>query len=237
MTVSKELFAACCEKMSINVNAEVFDKLDTYAKMLIEWNQKVNLTSITGPDEILIKHFIDSICLLKTVNIEQNASLCDVGTGAGFPGAVVSAVRPDMKVTLMDSTGKKLAFVDAVIHELGLNAKTVNTRAEDAGRNPLFREQFDVVTARAVSQLNKLSEYCVPLVKVGGVFAPLKAVLSQEEAQAGFGAAKTLGAHTEKKEIYTLPDGSEREIIIFKKVSSTSPKYPRNSAQISKKPL
>ena len=237
MILSKDLFTEACEKMSITVGNDVFDKLDTYAKLLTEWNEKVNLTSITEPDEMLVKHFIDSICLLKYVDIKENGSLCDVGTGAGFPGAVVSTVRSDLNVTLMDSTGKKLAFVDAVIKELGLNAVTVNARAEDAGRNPEFREKFDVVTARAVSQLNKLSEYCVPLVKVGGVFAPLKAVLSKEEAQAGFGAAKTLGAQAEKKEIYTLPDGSEREIIIFKKISSTSPKYPRNSAQISKKPL
>ncbi len=237
MTVSKDLFESCCEKKSITVGNDAFDKLDTYAKLLLEWNEKVNLTSITEPDEVLVKHFIDSLCLLKFVDIKENGSLCDVGTGAGFPGAVISAVRPDLSVTLMDSTGKKLAFVDTVIKELGLNAKTVNSRAEEAGRKPEFREKFDVVTARAVSQLNKLSEYCVPLVKVGGVFAPLKAVLSEEEVQAGFGAAKNLGASIKKKEIYALPDGSEREIIIFEKVSSTPPKYPRNSAQIAKKPL
>ena len=237
MTISKELFFEACGKMSVSVDDAIFDKFDTYARLLIEWNEKVNLTAITAPDEILIKHFIDSVYLLKYVDIKENGTLCDVGTGAGFPGAVVSILRPDVKVTLMDSIGKKLQFVDCVVKTLGLNAEVVNMRAEDAGRKPEYRQKFDVVTARAVSQLNKLSEYCVPLVKVGGVFAPLKAVLSKEEAQAGFGAAKNLGAQLVKKEIYSLPDESEREIVIFEKVSPTSAKYPRNSAQIAKKPL
>lgn len=237
MTISEELFFEYCKKTSITVDEAVFEKFDTYARLLIEWNEKVNLTAITEPDEILIKHFIDSVYLLKYVDIKENRTLCDVGTGAGFPGAVVSILRPDVKVTLMDSIGKKLQFVDCLVKTLGLNAEVVNMRAEDAGKKPEFREHFDVVTARAVSQLNKLSEYCIPLVKVGGVFAPLKAVLSKEEAQAGFGAAKNLGAQLERKEIYALPDESEREIVLFKKISPTSSKYPRNSAQISKKPL
>lgn len=237
MTISEELFFSCCEKMSMQVDKESFEKLDVYAKLLIEWNEKINLTAITAPDEILVKHFIDSMMLLKYADIKENGTLCDVGTGAGFPGAVVSLLRPDLKVTLMDSTGKKLQFVDCVVKTLGLNAEVVNMRAEDAGRKPELRERFDVVTARAVAQLNKLSEYCVPLVKVGGIFAPLKAVLSREEAQAGFGAVKALGASLASKEIYSLPDESEREILIFKKDSPTSAKYPRNSAQIAKKPL
>lgn len=237
MILSKTLFDEYCGRLSFDVGAGVFDKLDEYARLLIEWNKNINLTAITQPDEILVKHFIDSMYLLKCVDIGQNGSLCDVGTGAGFPGAVVSVLRPDISVTLMDSIGKKLKFVECVVDTLGLNCSVVNMRAEDAGQNREYRERYDVVTARAVSQLNKLSEYCVPLTKEGGVFAPLKAVLSDEEAQSGAAAAKLLGARREKRERYFLPDGSEREIIIFKKISQTPPKYPRNSAQIAKKPL
>ena len=237
MTINEDLFIKYCSELQISADKAVYEKFDEYARLLIEWNEKINLTAITQPDEILTKHFIDSMFLLKYVRIKENSTLCDVGTGAGFPGAVISILRPDIKVTLMDSVGKKLQFVNCIIDTLGLNAQTVNIRGEDAGKKPEYRESFDIVTARAVSQLNKLSEYCVPLVKPGGVFAPLKAVLSTEEAQSGFGAVKNLGAEMISKHLYSLPDESEREIIIFKKVSHTSAKYPRNSAQIAKKPL
>lgn len=237
MTISKELLLNGCTQLGITISETAVDRLDTYAKLLIDYNEKVNLTAITKPDDIVNKHFVDSLCLTRFVELTDGKKLCDVGTGAGFPGVVMLVYNPELKVTLFDSVNKKLDFIRFLVSELGLSAEIVTIRAEEAGKNPIYREKFDVVTARAVASLNVLSEYCVPLVKTGGVFAPLKAVLSDEEEQRGFGAAANLGAKVCKKEIYTIPDGSSREIIIFNKVSPTLPKFPRNAAQISKKPL
>lgn len=235
--ISKELLLSGCAEMGVTISEEAADRLDLYARRLVEYNEKVNLTAITAPDEIVNKHFVDSLTLLKYAPLSAGASLCDVGTGAGFPGLVLLAAVPELKVTLMDSVNKKLDFSRALVSELGLSADIVTIRAEDAGKRPEYRETFDVVTARAVAQLNLLAEYCVPLVKVGGVFAPLKAVLSDEERQRGCGAAANLGAAVDEKHRYTLPDGSEREIVIFKKNAPTPGRYPRNAAQIAKKPL
>ena len=237
MTISKELLLKGCNELGINISDEAVDRLDTYARLLIDYNEKVNLTAITQPDDIVNKHFVDSLCLTKYVDLADGKKLCDVGTGAGFPGAVMLIYNPKLNITLFDSINKKLDFIRFLVKELGLEAEIVTTRAEDAGKNSLYREKFDIVTARAVASLNVLSEYCVPLVKTGGVFAPLKAVLTDEEEHKGLCAAGTLGAKMRRKEIYTIPDGSMREIIVFEKTSSTLPKFPRNAAQISKKPL
>ena len=171
------------------------------------------------------------------MSIPVGAALCDVGTGAGFPGAALLIADPRLRITLFDSVNKKLEFIRNTLKELDLHADIVTIRAEDAGKTAIYRERFDVVTARAVASLNVLAEYCVPLVKSGGVFAPLKAPLSQQEEQRGCGAAAHLGAATERKERYNLPDGSEREVIVFRKKRATEARYPRNQAQISKKPL
>ncbi len=237
MTISKELLLKGCNELNIDISTESVDRLDKYAEMLIDYNEKVNLTAITNPDDIVNKHFVDSLCLTKYVDLKDGIKLCDVGTGAGFPGAVMLIYNPKLKVTLFDSVNKKLDFIRFLVKELGLEAEIVTTRAEEAGKNNLYREKFDVVTARAVASLNVLSEYCIPLVKTGGVFAPLKAVLTDEEEHRGLCAAGTLGAKMWQKDIYSIPDGSKREIIIFEKNLPTLPKFPRNAAQISKKPL
>ena len=235
--ISKELLLSGCAGMGVTLSEEAADRLDLYARRLVEYNEKVNLTAITVPDEIVNKHFIDSLTLLKYAPLSAGVSLCDVGTGAGFPGLVLLAALPELKVTLMDSVNKKLDFSRSLAAELGLTTEIVTIRAEDAGKRPAYREKYDVVTARAVAQLNLLAEYCVPLVKIGGVFAPLKALLSDEERQRGCGAAANLGAAVARKHRYILPDGSEREIVIFKKNTPTPERYPRNAAQIAKKPL
>lgn len=235
--ISKELLQTGCAAMGIAVSGETADRLDAYAEALVAYNQKVNLTAITSPDDIVNRHFIDSLCLMKCVPFAPGVSLCDVGTGAGFPGVVLLSAMPDLKVTLMDSVNKKLEFVRFLLPQLGLSANIVTIRAEDAGKQPAYRESFDVVTARAVAQLNLLSEFCVPLVKVDGLFAPLKAVLSEEEYARGCGAATALGAKTSSRQGYVLPDGSAREIVVFRKKVSSPARYPRNAAQISKNPL
>ena len=237
MFISKELLCSGCEAIGLTLDDTAVERFDAYARQLVLYNEKVNLTAITAPDEIVVKHFVDSLYLTKYISLMDGIKLCDVGTGAGFPGLALLIATPLLRVTLMDAVNKKLDFLRLLTAELGLEAEVVHVRAEDAGRDQAYREAFDVATARAVAQLNLLSEYCVPLVKVGGVFAPLKAPLSDEERQRGISAAANLGAATEQTDRYTLPDGSEREILIFRKKAETNKKYPRNPAQIAKKPL
>lgn len=235
--ISKELLVNSCNSLDINISSEAVDRFDEYAKLLVEYNEKVNLTAITAPDDIVIKHFVDSLCLTKFVELSPGKKIIDVGTGAGFPGAALLCHDPELNITMIDSVNKKLDFIRFLIKELNLQANVVTIRAEDAAKKAEYREKFDVVTSRAVASLNVLSEYSVPLVKVGGVFSPLKAVLSPEEAQRGLGAIANLGAKVISRNRYSIPDGSEREIIVAEKISQTSSKYPRAFAQISKKPL
>lgn len=234
--ISKELLKASCEGFNITLDATALERFDEYASRLVEYNKKVNLTSITEPEAIVYRHFADSLTLLDAVNIPQGAKLCDVGTGAGFPGATLLIVRNDLDVTLFDSVNKKLNFLRELLPALGLNANIVNIRAEDAGRGE-YREAFDLVTARAVASLNVLAEYCVPLVKVGGVFAPMKAPLSEEERTEGKSAIAQLGAKITAEKKYTLPDSSERVIITAEKLHSTQKQFPRISAKLLKCPL
>lgn len=235
--ISKELLLKSCNELGINISNDAVDRFDKYAELLVDYNEKVNLTSITAPDDIVIKHFADSLCLMKFVELSSEQRIIDVGTGAGFPGAALLCCDPTLNITMIDSVNKKLDFIRFLVKELGLSAEIVTIRAEDAAKKVEFREVFDVVTSRAVAALNVLAEYSVPLVKIGGVFAPLKAVLSAEEDARGCSAISNLGAKIVSKNKYSIPDGSEREIIIAKKISQTSPKFPRAFSQISKKPL
>jgi 16S rRNA (guanine(527)-N(7))-methyltransferase RsmG len=235
--IPKDLFFECAALAGLTPSEEAFLRFDLYARELVRYNENVNLTAITDPEGITVKHFADSLFLLKYVNVPEGAAVCDVGTGAGFPGACLKIARPDLTLTLCDSVNKKLEFLRFLFSELGLPAEIVHMRAEEAGRDPAFREKFDLAAARAVAALPRLSEYCVPLVKPGGVFAPLKGLLSEEEKRDGCAAARLLGAKREKEARYELPTGDAREIIIFRKISQTPTKYPRVSAQIAKSPL
>ena len=235
--ISKELFDRCVAFIGLQLPNGAFDLFDRYAKLLTKYNEKVNLTAVTDPDGIVIKHFADSLCLLVQVELPRNAAVCDVGTGAGFPGMCLKLARSDLNVTLMDSVNKKLEFLRFLSKELSAQAEIVHIRAEDAGKDARYREKFDLCTARAVSQLNKLSEYCIPLVKVGGMFAPLKAQTAEDERAPGLSAAKRLGATLKREAVYSLITGEQRRIFIFEKISQTSPKFPRSAALIAKSPL
>lgn len=237
MFISKELLISSAAYFGISLTDEAIDRFDMYARLLVEYNEKVNLTAITDPDDIVIKHFADSLALLKYVDIKKNTSLADVGTGAGFPGAALLIARNDLEVTLFDAVNKKLDFIRFALSQLGLSANIVHIRAEDAGKSTHYREAFDTVTARAVAQLRVLCEYCVPLVKVGGVFAPMKGEMSEDEIKSGFSALNNIGIKSHECFSYTIPTGDIRNIIYAEKISHTSPKYPRPMAQISKKPL
>ncbi len=213
------------------------ERLKQYGRLLIEWNEKMNLTAITEPDEILIKHFYDCILFFKNINVPQGASVIDVGTGAGFPGMVLKIVRPDIKLTLLDSLNKRITFLDAVLSEIGLEAETVHARAEELARDAAYREKYDIACARAVARLNVLSEYCLPYVKVGGTFVSMKGPAAEEELVQAEQAVRLLGGEKTKILHETLPDGSGRCFVAIKKSSQTPTKYPRNSGKISKQPL
>ncbi len=234
--IDKEFFAACAAEYGFELTDQQLDRFDLYAKLLVEWNEKMNLTAITQPRDIVIKHFLDSILALKAIDLPQGASLVDVGSGAGFPSVPMLILRPDLKLTLLDSLNKRLVFLETLLAELGLEATRLHARAEEAGKCGQ-RQQFDCATARAVAQLNKLSEYCLPLVKVGGTFLALKGADGQAEAQAAAKAIHLLGGTLSDIKHYSLPDGDKRALVVIKKTSQTPPKYPRPSAQISKAPL
>lgn len=232
-----EQIAPLCEPFGVVLDAERTERLNTYGSLLLEWNEKMNLTAITEPREVLYKHFYDCILLLKHARLPQGASVIDVGTGAGFPGMVLKIVRPDLRMTLLDGLNKRLVFLNAVLSELGLTAETVHLRAEEAGRNPRYREQFDLVTARAVSALPTLCEYCLPLVKKGGFFVAMKGSSAKEESVAAQNAVRLLGGGKPTLSTETLTGEEQRAFISIKKISQTPPKYPRSGKNIAKSAL
>lgn len=234
----KNIIKEKAESVGISVSDDLIEKLEIYAKELKEWNEKINLTAITDDEGIAVKHFIDSLMLLKYVEIPENSKIIDVGTGAGFPGLVIAAARPGVKVTLLDSTGKKLKVVNDIGEKMGIsNYEILNMRAEEAGQKKEYRESFDFATARAVAELRVLSEYCLPFVKQNGYFISMKGALADKEIENALNALKTLSGKIEEKYNFNLCDAGERNIIKIKKISQTPTKYPRVSAQIAKKPL
>ena len=227
-----------CEKFGINLTEDIMKKLNMYGNLLLEWNQKINLTAITEPTEVLYKHFYDCILFFKNIEVQKNASLIDVGTGAGFPGMVLKIVRPDLKVTLLDSLNKRIIFLKDVIEKLELeNIEAIHSRAEDGGRNKNYREKYDIACARAVANLPILLEYCTPYVKVGGSFVSMKGPSVRDEVTLCDNAIKVLGLEKPKIICENLRENESRAFAIFKKISQTPPKYPRNSGNISKQPL
>lgn len=224
-------------KLGISLTDEQIKLFDMLSELLVEQNKTMNLTAITDPDGIAVKHFADSISALSAYDFAENAKVLDVGTGAGFPSIPLLIARPDLEMTMIDSTAKKLKYVASTVEALGLSAEVLHTRAEEAGQNKEYREKFDIVCSRAVAALNVLCEYCLPFVKVGGVFLAMKGAKAQEEIADAKNAIKTLGGKIVGEKSFTLSDGGERTIVIIKKISQIPPKYPRVSAQIAKKPL
>lgn len=213
------------------------EQLEKYAALLLEWNEKINLTAITDEEGIAAKHFLDCLAFLRHAQIKEGARVADVGTGAGFPGIVLKIARPDIELVLIDSLQKRLNFLSEVCRELGIKATLVHARAEDAGHDKALRESFDFVTARAVANLAVLSEYCLPLVKIGGVFAPMKTAEAESELSAAEKAIAILGGEVREVEHYEIPVAGGRSAVIIDKKSPTPPKYPRQRVKISEKPL
>lgn len=233
----KNRLSQLCEQEGISLSEKQLGQFQRYMELLVEWNRKMNLTAITDPEGVTVKHFYDSLLLLKAVELPEGASLIDVGTGAGFPGIPVAIARPDVKLTLLDSLNKRLVFLAEVCRELGISAEIRHARAEEGGRQKELREQFDFATARAVAGMNVLSEYCVPFVKKGGAFVAMKGPDGEEKLKQAACGIGTLGGKPEKATHFTLPDGSQRCIIVVRKVRETPAAYPRHGSKISKKPL
>lgn len=230
-------FELCCsesKKYGLELSQKKYDKFNKYAEFLVEYNKNVNLTAITDPLGILIKHFIDSALLLKYVDIPENSSIIDVGTGAGFPSVPLKIMCPDIKITLLDSLAKRITFLEKLCEIIEVDAEFIHGRAEDIAKMPEYREKFDFSCARAVANLSVLSEYCIPFVKVGGTFISMKG--PTENLKESDNAIATLGGKISEIHSYSL-EGDARIIVGIKKISHTPTKYPRNSSQIKKKSL
>ena len=235
--ISKDLLKEKAALYGVDLDDKALERFDIYARLLVEWNEKINLTAITEPDEIVIKHFVDSLSVFSAIEIPEGARVIDVGTGAGFPGVAMLIARPDLDITLMDSTNKKLNVIRDILENMGLEANVVHKRAEEAGQSKDFRETYDFATARAVSNLRDLSEFCLPFVKVGGTFISMKSAKADEEIEEGKKAIAVLGGRIKEKKTFNLEDAGERTVILIEKSSATPAKYPRPSAKMAKNPI
>lgn len=228
-----------CEALGISLADEQIEMFLIYYEMLVEWNSFMNLTAITEFDEVVTKHFIDSLSLVKALDLSKELSVIDVGTGAGFPGIPLKIAFPDLKITLLDSLNKRVNFLNEVIAKLRFkNMEAIHARAEDAAKSPNLRENFDLCVSRAVANLSTLSEYCLPFVKVGGKFVSYKSEKITEEMLAAKNAVSVLGGEYEGQIEFTLPDSDiYRSLFIIEKKKVTPKKYPRKAGLPSKEPL
>ena len=230
-------FVQRLKDFNIKINDEQIKKFMNYMNLLLEWNEKINLTAITQPDEVKLKHFVDSLTVLKYINDDDK--VIDIGTGAGFPGIPLKIMKGNTKITLLDSLNKRINFLNIVIETLNLrNIQAIHGRAEEIARNKLYREKYDVAVSRAVANLSTLTEYMLPFVKVGGKCICMKGANVNEELERAQNAIKELGGEIERVDNFYLSDNdNERNIIVIKKVKETNPKYPRKAGTPSKEPL
>ena len=236
---AKELFS----KINIELTNDMYDNFCIYEKELLEWNEKINLTTITNDDEIWLKHFVDSATILEYIS--DNDSIIDVGTGAGFPSLPAKIINPSIKVILLDSLNKRIDFLIDVSNKMDLTSKNsfmpeigfVHGRAEDFGKNKMYREKFEVVTARAVANLSTLCEYCLPFLKVGGKFICMKGHC-EDELEDAKNAIEILGGKVSEVKKFNLAETDlERTLIIIEKIKKTPGKYPRKAGKPSEDPI
>lgn len=224
------------KKINIEISDDQLNNLEVYYKMLVEWNQKINLTGIVEHDQVYLKHFYDSLTISKVIDLNNVNSLCDIGTGAGFPGLVLKIIFPNINVTLVDSLNKRTEFLKEVIKELNLkDIEVYHDRAEDFAKNHI--ENYDIVTARAVAHLSVLLEYSIPMVKINKYFIALKGNIDNELEESG-NALRILDTKLLKVEKFKLPiEDSNRTILLIQKIKETNKKYPRKNTEIKKKML
>ncbi len=226
------------KKFGIDLNKTQLEKFKKYKDFLLEYNLHTNLTAITDPEDIAIKHFLDSILISNFFKIPQNIKIIDVGTGAGFPGVPLKILRPDMNLTLIDSLNKRIIFLQKLCQKLDIKSEIIHARAEELSHKNEFREKFDLAISRAVAPLNILCEYCIPYLKTGGFFIALKGANFEMEVENSKKALEILGSKIQDIKNFELPKGKGvRNIIIIKKEEEISKKYPRSNSQISKNPL
>lgn len=227
------------EAFGITLTEQQINQFLIYYEMLVEWNEVMNLTAITEYEEVMKKHFVDSISLVKAYDVSKSVSVIDVGTGAGFPGLALKIAYPQLKLTLLDSLNKRIQFLNAVIEKLGLDGvDTIHGRAEDFAKPGKLREKYDLCVSRAVANLSTLSEYCLPFVKEGGEFISYKSEKIQEEMVKAEKAISILGGKVVKQVEFTLPDSDiYRNLFVIRKVKKTPGKYPRKAGLPSREPL
>lgn len=223
--------------ININISEDEIENFKIYMELLLEWNEKINLTAITDENDILLKHFVDSLTIKKYIS--ENEKIIDIGTGAGFPGIPLAIMNKYNEITLMDSLYKRIVFLNDVIDKLKLNnVKAIHSRAEELARNKNHREKYDVAVSRAVANLSTLVEYMLPFVRIGGKCICMKGPNIEEELKNAKKAIKELGGEVIKIENFKLPESdNERNIVIIKKIRETSSKYPRKPGTPSKEPI
>ncbi|MGM0971212.1 MAG: 16S rRNA (guanine(527)-N(7))-methyltransferase RsmG [Bacillota bacterium] len=234
-----EQFTAALEEKGMTLSPMQLEQFETYFRMLVEWNEKMNLTSITEKEEVYLKHFYDSISASFFIDFHKVTTICDIGAGAGFPSIPLKICFPHLHVTIVDSLQKRITFLNELAKGLNLQDTTFyHDRAETFGQRKEKRESYDLVTARAVARLSVLSELCLPLVKKEGLFVALKASAADEEMQAGKKAVTVLGGEVVEKHSFVLPlEESERNIIVIEKKKQTPKKYPRKPGTPNKSPI
>ena len=225
------------ENINLEISLEDANKFYKYMKLLLEWNEKINLTAITEEKEVIIKHFIDSLTIYKYLN--EAKSIIDVGTGAGFPGIPIKILNKEIDITLMDSLNKRINFLNEVVKNLNLERiSCIHSRAEELGRDKKFREKYDVAVSRAVANMSTLVEYLLPFVKVGGMCICMKGSSIDEELKESEKAIKMIGGKVEKVEKIILPNSDyERNIVIIRKINNTNSKFPRKAGIPKKEPI
>ncbi len=237
MSVISETLRAWTDGNGISISGTQLERFEIYAELLVEWNRKINLTAITEPKEIAVKHFIDSLTVLKSCDIGKHSKMIDVGTGAGFPSIPLKILRDDIQLTLLDSLNKRLIFLNDLCSKIGIDAETVHARAEDAGRDPSHREKYDIAVSRAVANMPSLCEYCLPLVRVGGMFAAMKGKDGSSELKMAERSVELLGGKCDGGKYFVLPGGGERMVFVIEKLKHTPSEYPRKGVKISKEPI